>query len=99
MKRYGLVLALLVGCGGPDTSLYRVDCSDVSCPSANVEYVIDDDRYQCWWACLGDVQLDYYFELQDGCWRYVDMRERRCDGDEGCGWDCLGERICGWVGC
>jgi hypothetical protein len=92
-----LLLVSLTGCGGPDTSLYRIDCASVDCPSANVEYITDGDRYRCWWACRNDVQLDYFFELKGKCWRYSGMRERRCDDDPGCGWDCLAERLCDWA--
>lgn len=89
-----LLSLLLAGCSQHDTSLYRIDCDSIACPSANVEYLTDDDEYRCWWACRDDVQLNYYFERRGDCWYWVDATEELCDGAETCGWDCLAERFC-----
>jgi len=87
---------LLCGCGlGHDSSLYRIDCDSIDCPTSNGEYITDDERYRCWWACRDDKQVNYYFKRDGKCWEFDRATDGLCDGAEPpCGFWCHVRKEC-----
>lgn len=93
-----LLLVSLTACGlGHDSSLYRIDCDDdtIDCPTSDHEYITDNKRYRCHWACRDDREVNYYFKRDGGCWEFDRATDGLCEGAEPpCGFFCLLEREC-----